>query len=70
MTRLERALEWLMTEWGFATSQLMWADFWAWRALGLLMAMVGILVAGAFVTTFVMVDWTKKWLFGAKRASR
>lgn len=60
-----------MNRWGWASAKMMWADNRLLRALGLLMAIVGICFVGMVVGAWVLVELTtkKKW-FGAKSASR
>lgn len=69
MNRLERSFEWVMNRWGHTATRWMWADNRLTQALGLVLALVGILVVGAIVALFVVVDSTKKRC-SAKNASR
>lgn len=61
MTRLERALEHVITEWGHAAILLMNADQWWRKAIGLTLALFAVFVVG-----FILIIW----LLVGKKPSR
>lgn len=70
VNRIERSIEWVISQWGAACVTYTWSDYRLIRALGLVISLIGILVVGAIVGVFLVVRLFQQKQCRAKNASR